>query len=124
MSNPLGEIHLKRGDTGVYDIPVTNADGDPVPLPSGLKVWFTAKSDMSAVDASAEIAVGTTNTGRTGVTYDQTSGVITVTIPASVSLAIEEYVLQYDCQIEGTGISIRTVDEGFVYLTDQVTKST
>lgn len=120
----MANIELKRGDEGVYEIPVTTRAGVAVPLPAGLKVWFTAKSALTRSDALAEIAVGTTNTGRTGVTYVEATGVITVKVSPTISEAITDFnVLQYDCQIEGTGISRMTVDEGFVYLTDQVTLS-
>lgn len=119
----MANLELKRGDEGVYEIPVTDREGNAVVLPGDLKVWFTAKHDLADVDADAEISVGTTNTGRTGITYVQNTGIITVRIPPAMSAAVVPYVLQYDCQIEGTGISRMTVDEGFVYLTDQVTQS-
>lgn len=117
-------LELKRGDTGVYDIPITDALGNPVTLPGDLKVWFTAKSDLSLADNVAEIAVGTTNTGRTGASViDADDGLIQVQVPAGISVGIAAHVLQYDCQIEGTGIARMTVDEGFLYVTDQVTQS-
>jgi hypothetical protein len=123
MANESRHLRLKRGDTGVFNIPVTNAVGEPYTLPaSDLKIWFTAKSDLSLLDGAAEISVGSTNTGRTGATViDAAGGIIQVQIPAAVTADIDAYVLQYDCQIEHATIPRMTIDEGFLYLTNQVT---
>lgn len=124
MADRDRHLRLKRGDSGVYNIPVTNADGSPVPLPAGLKVWFTAKSSLLLADDAAEVAVGTANTGRTGVeVIDANGGLIQVQVAPEISAVISAYVLQYDCQIEGNGIPRMTIDEGFMYVTDQVTQS-
>ena len=124
MANEARHLRLKRGDEGVYNIPVTTADGSAYPLPSsGLKIWFTAKSDLLLADNDAEIAVGSTEANRTGAeVIDAGGGIIQVRIPPAVSSAIDAYVLQYDCQIEHATIPRMTIDEGFLYLTNQVTQ--
>lgn len=114
-----------KGDVNVFNIPVLDINDAVVPLPSDLKIWFTAKSDLALADAAAEIKLGSPAAGSlTGAAvFNSPGGIIQVTVPAASTASLPDYVLEFDCQIEGTGIPRTTVDQGFLYLTDQVTLS-
>jgi len=121
-------LHLTapRGDTTVLEFTVTRS-GVPVNL-TGLKIWFTVKTDRSVADASATIRKGTAATGMSGITLPGagTDGRYWVQIdPADTSsLADGTQWFYYDTQIREADARVTTVETGRFAVTTDVTKAT
>lgn len=124
------DLSLKQGDTHFLDATITRKDSagvdQPVPLPTGTKIWWTAKRKQTDDDADAVIRKGTANLSLTGIDItDENEGTCVITIdPADTTDAGKGTVfLWWDMQLRETNGVVTTVNEGRLALTEETTRA-
>jgi len=105
-------LYIKRGDTKSYTLKFRDEDGNAVDI-TGWTIFFTAKNKIDDVDDDAVIKK--TITDHT----DPTDGETQITLTSTDTAAVASLV--YDIQYKTSGGQIKTVIEGFLEISKDVT---
>lgn len=114
-------LEMRRGDTPIFEILVTNANGTVFDI-TGCTIYFTAKRSIDDSDANAVISATTLNGGV--IITDAPNGVAQA-IPTAVStsgLTIDEN-LFWDVQIKTVGGRIHTIANGILSVVRDITRA-
>lgn len=113
-------LTMTRGDTRVFRVTLTDADGAPLNL-TGLTLKFTAKRRTSDADDDAVIA----KASSAGITLvDGPNGIADITIlPADTDSYSDTAPLLWDVQVENGATDIRTPLSGWLIVAGDVTRT-
>lgn len=109
-------LNIKRGDTKVYTITVTDDEGNLEDI-TGWTVFFTVKENIDDTDANAKIS-------KTETTHsDPTNGESQITLTSTdTTLDPQSYV--FDIQVKTDTSEIHTILEGILNISKDVTQRT
>ena len=112
---------VTRGDTGDWEIPLTQtSNGQPYPL-NGMAVWVTVKRDVADPDEDAlyqhsiHVALDGTVIAADGLAIkddDPSLGVVVQVLPPEVSATFDPGSYQYDVQVMLPNGKIKTPING------------
>lgn len=114
-------LRMNRGDTPIFDIVVTDINGDAVNLTSAY-IWFTAKHNFGDTD---ETAVFQKTVGDGIYLSNPTLGQMEVQLASvDTEMIVDKTRLKYDVQIKDISGSIYTVASGLLSVEPDVTRVT
>ena len=107
----IANLQVDQGTTFTSDVTVKDANGNPF--------------DLTGYSARAKLAKGYQSTKTrqdftTTIASDATSGVVTLTLPATQTTALDDTRYVYDLEIQ-TGDVVTRVIEGLISVRPQVT---
>lgn len=120
----MTDLPLIRGDSAYLDVLITEPDGQPADL-SVVALWWTAKHRTSDADANAVMRKTRVSGGI--VLTDAVNGAATVVIDATDWAGYTgtgNLVWDLQMKVPGTPDLIRTVANGRVLVTQDVTRET
>lgn len=124
------DLTLQQGDTHYLEAVITREDQNgvdqPVPLPTGTKLWWTAKTKKTDPDTAAVIRKGTTNAGLTGIDVTGTATgqcVVTLAPADTANVGKGTVFLHWDMQLLELDGTLTTVNKGRLALTEEVTNA-
>lgn len=112
----MSDLRVKRGDTIRLVIgPILTSDGSVQNI-TGYTITFTAKDRVADADPGAFQSVGTVTDGPGGM------GLVIVPKTATSSF-LTDRVFHWDVQIVDPSGATKTIDEGKLYVTRDVTRA-
>ena len=116
----MARISIKRGDSLDYDTQIIR-NGAAEDL-AGATVWFTAKSDLRAEDADAEIQ--TSNVAGGVVFLVPSEGKIRITLEPEETYDLDAPIeLHYDIQLLTAAGKLDTVEDGHLVIRPGATRT-
>lgn len=104
------DIRIWRGDTWEEDWVLTQEDGNPFDL-TGVKLFFTVKTDPTIADVSANLRL--TSTPSSGITItDAANGEVSLSITQSQTAALTPQSYYYDIQVVTATPKVYTLARG------------
>ena len=114
-------LEMKRGDSHEWEFAVKKADGAVQPI-TGASLRWTAKSRVDDLDAAAVLTATTAN-GKAVIT-DGAGGLCEVRlVPADTDTLSVPLTLLWDLQVRDASGNVRTVAEGKLLISADVSRT-